>query len=279
MNRFGRKPNIGGASKATPSTLCQKCLVKGHYSYECKTIAQNRPYVSRPSRTQQLRDPKLVPELTNSTPNELLRKKGIADEQLARSEEQRRGQKRSRQIEGSKSPVKSKRLRSASSSSVSVSTISTVSTSSPPPRRNSPAIQKSAKSISSPWKNNTAIRSRSIPKAVSPAFRQSPADIKRRRESSSSADSYISDGGQSTDQRATRRRYRSKSPPFRGRPITSRSPTARHRRKPSMDRGNPDIRCRDKGIRLRESKPVSREQSLSPFSKRLALTQALSSRK
>lgn len=43
MNRYQRGPLGAGPSKATPSTLCQKCLKKGHYSYECKAIAQERP--------------------------------------------------------------------------------------------------------------------------------------------------------------------------------------------------------------------------------------------
>lgn len=45
-----------------------------HYSYECKAVAQERPYVSRPSRTQMLLNPKLVPKLTSDVPNDLLRK-------------------------------------------------------------------------------------------------------------------------------------------------------------------------------------------------------------
>lgn len=83
----------GGPSKSTPANVqCQKCLKKDmyheasficyvvltfqerHYSYECKASAQERPYVSRPSRSQQLRNPKLVPKLTNDTLNPLERK-------------------------------------------------------------------------------------------------------------------------------------------------------------------------------------------------------------
>lgn len=45
-----------------------------HYSYECKASTQERPYVSRPSRSQQLRNPKLVPQLTSDTPNPLEKK-------------------------------------------------------------------------------------------------------------------------------------------------------------------------------------------------------------
>ena len=74
MNRYNKGPTIGGPSKATASTLCQKCLKRGHYSFECKAVAQERPYVSRPSRTQQLLNPKLVPKLTSDIPQDLLRK-------------------------------------------------------------------------------------------------------------------------------------------------------------------------------------------------------------
>ncbi|EDN04086.1 predicted protein [Histoplasma mississippiense (nom. inval.)] len=51
--------------------------------------AQERPYTSRPSRTQQLANPKLVPELMSDVPNDLLRTKGVADEQLALKERER----------------------------------------------------------------------------------------------------------------------------------------------------------------------------------------------
>ncbi|KAF4990421.1 hypothetical protein FGRMN_8461 [Fusarium graminum] len=50
---------------------------------------QERPYVSRPSRSQQLRNPKLVPKLTNDTLNPLEKKKGVADEELAKAENER----------------------------------------------------------------------------------------------------------------------------------------------------------------------------------------------
>ncbi len=49
-------------------------LFSRHYSFECKAAIQDRPYASRPSRTQQLANPKLIPKLTSDVPNELLRK-------------------------------------------------------------------------------------------------------------------------------------------------------------------------------------------------------------
>jgi hypothetical protein len=62
MNRY----SSGGPSKATSTTLCQKCLKRGHYSYECTGSQQERPYISRPSRTQQLANPKLAAKITNA---------------------------------------------------------------------------------------------------------------------------------------------------------------------------------------------------------------------
>ncbi|KAI1880739.1 hypothetical protein JX265_000979 [Neoarthrinium moseri] len=56
---------------------------------ECKATVQDRPYIPRPSRTQQLFNPKLVPKLTEATPPELQKKRGVADEQLAQLEAER----------------------------------------------------------------------------------------------------------------------------------------------------------------------------------------------
>lgn len=113
-----------GRSKASADTLCQKCLKRGHYSYECTASAQERPYTSRPSRTQQLLNPKLKPKLTTEVPEDLLRKKGVADEILKKKEEERSGRDRKRSL--------------SASSLDSVSTISTnrsPSKSRSPPRR------------------------------------------------------------------------------------------------------------------------------------------------
>lgn len=43
-------------SSASAASLCQKCFQTGHWTYECKN---ERVYISRPSRTQQLKNPKL----------------------------------------------------------------------------------------------------------------------------------------------------------------------------------------------------------------------------
>ncbi|XP_010268009.1 PREDICTED: zinc finger CCHC domain-containing protein 10-like [Nelumbo nucifera] len=45
------------------SSQCQKCFQAGHWTYECKN---ERVYISRPSRTQQLKNPKLKMKLSVS---------------------------------------------------------------------------------------------------------------------------------------------------------------------------------------------------------------------
>ncbi|KAF4443411.1 hypothetical protein FACUT_1335 [Fusarium acutatum] len=111
-----------------------------HYSYECKATAQERPYVSRPSRSQQFRNPKLVPKLTNETLNPLEQKKGVADEELAKLEAERaREREREQRDDG---PIEANVKRHGSVSSHSVSTISTGASRSPSPgkdRTRSPA--------------------------------------------------------------------------------------------------------------------------------------------
>ncbi|KAH7061405.1 zinc knuckle-domain-containing protein [Macrophomina phaseolina] len=293
-----RGPSYGGRSKATPTTTCQKCLKKGHYSYECKASAQERPYVSRPSRTQQLLNPKLKPQLTSDVPNELLRKKGVADETLAKKADER-GRKHSRDDDDLASHP---RKRSRSVSSYSSSSVSTIST------------------------NRSPTRSPSPPRHTAPKrARRSPAgdDRKRRRRSvSSSAASYSeTDARPRVKERNTRRRRSSFSPGERGRRrsrsfVSNNNAVSRsrsQRRSPSRDfersispysqrarvpRLSPGRRPRSRSPRRRDvapsreptgnsnrpqrlppntagPPPSKRERSLSPYSKRLALTQAM----
>ncbi|KAL1874890.1 hypothetical protein Daus18300_003431 [Diaporthe australafricana] len=95
-------------------------VLERHYSYECKVQLQERPYSARPSRTQQLLNPKLVPKLTNDTPDDATRKKGVADEELARKEAERA---RKRELDEDDEPAvrepEPKRQRSSSVDSVS----------------------------------------------------------------------------------------------------------------------------------------------------------------
>ncbi|KAF4313468.1 hypothetical protein GTA08_BOTSDO00256 [Botryosphaeria dothidea] len=128
-----RGPSYGGRSKATPSTTCQ--------NYECKASAQERPYLSRPSRTQQLLNPKLKPQLTSDVPNDLLRKKGVADETLAKKADER-GRKHSRDDDDMTSRP---RKRSRSVSSYSSTSVSTISTNRSPTRSPSPPRREASK--------------------------------------------------------------------------------------------------------------------------------------
>ncbi|TVY38302.1 hypothetical protein LSUB1_G003692 [Lachnellula subtilissima] len=318
MNRYPRPPTGGGASRATAATLCQKCLKK------------DRPYVPRPSRTQQLLNPKLVPKLTSDVPNDLskkfvvifschpqalsrapeytsytfclslaagtssrvetagktlfynhraLKEKGVADEQLAKAEAEReRGRKRERESKEPESAGKPKRMRSASASSVS--TISTNVSKSPSPQQARPTSLSRSPSRTGLGRQDR--RYSSISRSP-PSRPKTTHEKKRRRDSYSSVDSRMSNTGDRVphsrergSSRSTRRRYRHDSPPARGRNAEIRSPQRRRRfsddREPGRDSRNSGLNQNNFND---ENKRPPREKSLSPFSKRLALTQSM----
>ncbi|KAH7026292.1 zinc knuckle-domain-containing protein [Microdochium trichocladiopsis] len=311
-----------GPKKSTPASVqCQKCLKRGHYTYECKASAQERPYVPRPSRTQQLFNPKLAPKLTNEAPPPLEKKEGLAGQILAQRESERA---RKRHFEGELDADETpKRQRSASFSSVS--TVSTVSTNAGPSSRN--ARQRSSRSPS-PGRGHAASRAS---RSRSPAGQE----ITARSASYVSGRSYIRDRSLSADRSArdrsfspqrhigtggvrgrdqspdhdqyysrdaspgrepayhigTRRRRRSPStsrspPPQNRRRLRSRSPEQRGRRDSDIPRqrgrrssSSPRHRGQDQaavtGAREPLQRQAPRERSLSPFSRRLALTQSM----
>ncbi|KAI9673297.1 MAG: hypothetical protein M1829_004362 [Trizodia sp. TS-e1964] len=324
MNRYHGPIGGAGSSKATASTLCQKCLKRGHYSFECKASTQQRPYAARPSRTQQLLNPKLLPKLMSEVPNDLLRKKGVADEQLAKKERERALQR-----EETHEEVLMDRNRSAS-----VSTQSTIST-----------ISTNLSRSQSPGKDEDMnyYHSQRSPSPM-PPFRETESKKKRRRSPSSSvsnrSETSVEKEGLSRSKhfdRHTRRRQNSRSPGERGR-RRSRSSHRYDDEKPRRDRSRtvdqsriarerqrsftpsenkPSHRTRggsrserrmrersmsdeaDAGTSRRRSRhnddryeddyqgsrrheppnnnkrPARDERSLSPYSKRLALTQAM----
>ncbi|KAG5977971.1 hypothetical protein E4U56_006319 [Claviceps arundinis] len=134
-----------------------------HYSYECKASSQERPYVSRPSRSQQLRNPKLVPKLTNDTPNPVEKKKGLADEILAKQEAQRT---RLQELEGGdESDVAPSSNRRRSVSSESVSTVST-------------ALSRRSRS---PRSSRPLAAPKSQPRRRSPSYDHVQRDVSPRR--------------------------------------------------------------------------------------------------
>jgi hypothetical protein len=164
----------------------------------------------------------------------------------------------------------SKRLRSASSASVS--TISTGISRSPSTAR--PKVEDDAR------------------REAPPSPRELPTDFekKRRRDSMSSVDSYSSaedrrsyrqDSRERASSRSTRRKFQQHSPIARGRRTQSRSPQRGGRSRLSNDRHTnvmegPRYANRSPGGDERQkNKAPPRERSLSPFSKRLALTQSM----
>ncbi|KAJ5226721.1 uncharacterized protein N7469_006727 [Penicillium citrinum] len=290
MNRYRNAPGMRGPSKASPTTQCQKCLQRD--IYECKATAQERPYKPRPSRTQQLFNPKLMPKLSTENPNTLLQSEGIADNILAKRDEERG---RKRDIDGEDAyEQSSKRERSVSTHSVdSISTIST------------------NRSASRSRKPRSTRRGGDKDNSVSPAHSKT-----RKRRYSDSADSYSASSYSSgarhrsrsrewTEDRNIRRRRRESSPEQRGRKRDSeghgqrrarcsrsaegsRFKTERRSKTPETqpdrsgrrsyrDRENPPAQTQEGRSRQepRGRPPPPRERSLSPFSKRLALTQSM----
>ncbi|OAE25120.1 hypothetical protein AXG93_3217s1360 [Marchantia polymorpha subsp. ruderalis] len=63
------------------SKQCQKCFQMGHWTYECKN---ERVYMSRPSRTQQLKNPKLRPKLIDSLDDIAPANQRITEEEVPR---------------------------------------------------------------------------------------------------------------------------------------------------------------------------------------------------
>jgi hypothetical protein len=293
-----RRPGTG-PSKASATTLCQKCLQRGHYSYECKARAQDRPYKSRPSRTQQLLNPRLAPALTTEVPSDLVRKKGVADDILAKKESERaRGRGR-----------KSSRGRGRSESTDSVSTISTDagrsrSRSRSPPRKSISANKgkRRGRSSSASGSDRDVRRERTARRRLSsfsPEVRgrrrrdregsagsrgdgygkkARRASVERSRETSRSAERMDTADGR---EKRARSRERSASP----RPLSAaRSPStagSRAYRSPSPRRARNGGRNRFDDVPPAAAKQAPpppraapRERSLSPFSKRVALTRA-----
>lgn len=230
-----RRPGYAGRSKASADTLCQKCLKKGHYSYECKASAQERPYKPRPSRTQQLLNPKLKPQLTTEVPNDLLRKKGIADEILAKKEEER----------GRKHGHGSSARRSRSVSTDSVSTISTnrSPSRSPPPKRIQSANTGSRADDTTGKRRRRSVSSTSdqLPERVERHTRRrmssfSPERRGRRRTRSNSSRMDISHDRGSSERDAREQHPRSKDTRRRKGGRRSRSlDQKRHRKQPARE--------------------------------------------
>lgn len=298
-----------GPSKTTPANVqCQKCLKRGHYSYECSAKPQERPYVPRPSRTQQLLNPKLVPKLTNDVPDVLLRKKGVADEELAKKEAERQKKRELEEDDDEPIPQGPPARRGRSSSYDSVSTVSTRSPSPAPRRRHSPSppplesgshrevthsrSPSRSRSFSSeeegpsrgPSGRNPANRHGSYGERQSPRLGHEGTSHRRHRDASSGRDPIPR-----RDRSGSSDRYRARPDHRQTRRVSSRSPSRSPPRESRQAQHQDARRYRDRDDRYQGSggrrdgqraqdrapPPPPRERSLSPFSKRLALTQAM----
>ncbi|KDQ62438.1 hypothetical protein JAAARDRAFT_121951 [Jaapia argillacea MUCL 33604] len=93
MSKFAPHRRAANNPRASSSTICQKCLRTGHFTYECTAAA--RPYLSRPSRTQQLENPKVLAKLkadgkpSVDVPEEFKNKSGTANRILEGKEKER----------------------------------------------------------------------------------------------------------------------------------------------------------------------------------------------
>ncbi|KIM65933.1 hypothetical protein SCLCIDRAFT_1211940 [Scleroderma citrinum Foug A] len=94
MSKFA--PHSRSTPHASATTVCQKCLKTGHFTYECKSP---RPYVSRPSRTQMLENPEVLAKLkadgkpSVEVPEEFTTKTGTANRILEEKEKEREKEK------------------------------------------------------------------------------------------------------------------------------------------------------------------------------------------
>lgn len=92
MSKFAPHRRSNNNPRATSGTVCQKCLGTGHFIFECKST---RPYVSRPSRTAMLENPKILAKLkaegkpSVEVPEEFRTKSGTANRILESKEQER----------------------------------------------------------------------------------------------------------------------------------------------------------------------------------------------
>ncbi|KAJ6508804.1 hypothetical protein C8R45DRAFT_893592 [Mycena sanguinolenta] len=76
MSKYAPHRQSSNRPRASPSTVCQKCLKTGKFE---------RPYVSRPSRTEQLENPNVLAKLKAAgkpsveVPEEFKKKDGTAN--------------------------------------------------------------------------------------------------------------------------------------------------------------------------------------------------------
>ncbi|KAK4144183.1 uncharacterized protein C8A04DRAFT_28085 [Dichotomopilus funicola] len=267
-----------------------------HYSYECKSAPQERPYIARPSRTQQLSNPKLLPKLASDTPNFLQEKEGVADQELAKREAERARQRQREEDDDAALREASPARRDQGRRSPSYDSVSSISTRSPSPvpqrRSHSPSRRGKQRDSRSPSPRLSSHRGRGrepsydsddrysrgpseSPERGYPARNSRPPRSLSPRRSPSPRRDY---GGRSRRDTRSRRDYsRSRSPVARddrGGREGDRHGAGRYRERD--DEGYQGRRRSPSPVPAPPRRPSPpRERSLSPFSKRLALTQSM----
>jgi len=259
MNRYrGPFSSSAASSKATPTTRCQKCLKLGHYSYECKATISERPYTSRPSRTQQFLNPRLRQELTEATPPSdvvVNKKKGTADEILMKNKKER---------DSARSPEARGRKRRRNSTSPS-------------------PVQSHTRSISTG--SSSTYSSISSGRSLTPPVYSQENSMVRHNSSRRQSNSHARDD----HDRSVRRKYRdSPSPRRRGRRLSptdyprrtrSQTPRPTHRRSITPQVYNDRKESPPKSRQVDENRPTRtspyRKRSLSPFTRRKLLTEQM----
>jgi len=196
--------------KPTPSSRgasqqCQKCFQSGHWTYECKN---ERVYMSRPSRTQQLKNPKLkmrisVPyELDNpdNPQNALGLQPGLSD----RSDSLRLGKKSKSKNKSQRKKTKRKRRSDDSSDSgVSEASVST---------------EESDSETETSGSDSTSSGTASESDSEEERRRRKKHNNKRhRRNSTSESDSESESGSSSDSDSEYRRKRKRKHEKYRGR--------------------------------------------------------------
>ncbi|KAI4724147.1 hypothetical protein E4T49_08104 [Aureobasidium sp. EXF-10728] len=250
----------------------------GHYSYECKAQAQERPYISRPSRSQQLLNPKLKPKLANiaPTPTPAEQEKSSAIHKPA----QERPRKRSLD---DMDDHRSSRKRSRSAASFSSASVSTISTRSPSPQR--PGNRHGARQEREASATGGAGDKRMHPSnsVTSPDHMQSyeiHGRNTRMRRNSRSPSERGRRRGRSANSERRMRSASDRNTLKEGRGLTPVRRPDDADNKPMLGQHTELERADYKGYRDqdREMKDVpggERPRSLSPFSKRVALTQTM----
>jgi len=259
----------------TNSSQCQKCLEYGHYSYECK--ATERPYKPRPTRSQVLKNPQLMPKLSIDEPPSTLKEKyisskmwicnsraGTADKLLKDREEERQKRRRSESVS------------TFSSRSSSVSTYSSSEEEGQGDRKRIRRHSRS-RSRSSYSSSRNSSRSRGESRSHSPSEPEERGRPRRRSRTVSSRPNSHDSRQERSISPSERSGLREKSP--RGGRTSSPSPSPPRRRSPSPRRRRSPSPRRSSSMRFSREEPRARSRwdqpgpshrgrSPSPYSRR-----------